>query len=103
MKVMDHPNILKLYETFEDHKYIYLIMELCTGGNLIDRITEASNFTEAQAANIMQQSFHAVFYMHNARYCHRDIKPENFLLQSKDPLEEVSVKLIDFGLACKLE
>merc|ERR1712039_1146980 len=54
MKMMDHPNIIKLYETFEDHRNIYLVMELCAGGELFDRIIESGHFTEVQAATLMR-------------------------------------------------
>jgi len=103
MKLMDHPNIIKLFETFEDHRNIYLVMELCSGGELFDRIIDAGHFTEVQAAILMQQIIRAIYYMHENKVCHRDLKPENFLFQTKDPLEKNILKLIDFGLSCKYE
>eukprot|EP00408_Alexandrium_pacificum_P059232 CAMPEP_0171179554 /NCGR_PEP_ID=MMETSP0790-20130122/13314_1 /TAXON_ID=2925 /ORGANISM="Alexandrium catenella, Strain OF101" /LENGTH=503 /DNA_ID=CAMNT_0011644485 /DNA_START=102 /DNA_END=1613 /DNA_ORIENTATION=+ len=103
MKIMDHPNIIKLYETFEDHRSIYLVMELCNGGELFDRIIEAGHFTEAQAASLMQQIIRAIYYMHENKVCHRDLKPENFLFMSRDPIEKNTLKIIDFGLSCKFE
>mmetsp|Transcript_106487 Transcript_106487/g.168146 ORF Transcript_106487/g.168146 Transcript_106487/m.168146 type:complete len:504 (+) Transcript_106487:64-1575(+) len=101
MKIMDHPNIIKLYESFEDNRCIYLVMELSTGGELFDRIIDAGHFTESQAACVMQHMFRAIFYMHENHICHRDLKPENFLFASKDPIEKAALKVIDFGLACK--
>jgi calcium-dependent protein kinase len=101
MKIMDHPNIIKLFETFEDHQNIYLAMELCTGGELFDRIIEASHFNEKEAAIVMQQILRAIFYLHEQHICHRDLKPENFLFQSRDPIEGNILKLIDFGLSDK--
>mmetsp|Transcript_58933 Transcript_58933/g.108010 ORF Transcript_58933/g.108010 Transcript_58933/m.108010 type:complete len:502 (+) Transcript_58933:88-1593(+) len=101
MKIMDHPNIIKLYESFEDHRNIYLILELCTGGELFDRIIDAGHFTEVQAAIVMQNMFRAMFYMHENHICHRDLKPENFLFTTKDAIEKAALKVIDFGLACK--
>jgi len=101
MKMMDHPNIIKLFETFEDHRNIYLAMELCSGGELFDRIIEAGHFTEVQAATLMKQIVQAIFFMHENHVCHRDLKPENFLFQSKDKLEQTSIKIIDFGLSCQ--
>merc|ERR1712224_720468 len=103
MKIMDHPNIIKLYETFEDHRNIYLIMELCVGGELFDRIIEAGPFTESQAATLMQQIIRAIYYMHENHVCHRDLKPENFLFMTKEPIENNLLKIIDFGLSCKFE
>jgi len=99
MQMMDHPNIIKLYETLEDSKCIYLVMELCTGGELFERIIEAGHFTEAQAATIIQQIVRAINYMHEASVCHRDLKPENFLFQNMDPIDKSVLKLIDFGLS----
>jgi len=101
MKIMDHPNIIKLFETFEDHHNIYLAMELCSGGELFDRIIQASQFNEKDAAIVMQQMLRAIFYLHEQHICHRDLKPENFLFQSKDPIENNVLKLIDFGLSAK--
>jgi len=103
MKMMDHPNIIKLYESFEDHRNIYLVMELCSGGELFDKIIESGHFTEVQAAIIMQQIIKAIYYMHENHVCHRDLKPENFLFVSKDKIENNSLKIIDFGLSCKFE
>eukprot|EP00933_Yihiella_yeosuensis_P082329 TRINITY_DN9617_c0_g1_i1.p1 TRINITY_DN9617_c0_g1~~TRINITY_DN9617_c0_g1_i1.p1 ORF type:complete len:508 (+),score=127.39 TRINITY_DN9617_c0_g1_i1:41-1564(+) len=103
MKMMDHPNIIKLFETFEDHRNIYLVMELCSGGELFDKIIESGHFTEVQAAILMQQIIRAIYYMHENHVCHRDLKPENFLFQNKDPIEKNYLKIIDFGLSCKFE
>jgi len=103
MKIMDHPNIIKLYESFEDHRNIYLIMELCSGGELFDRIIDSGHFTEVQAAIVLQNMFRAIFYMHENHICHRDLKPENFLFTTKDPIEKTHLKVIDFGLACKYQ
>jgi calcium-dependent protein kinase len=101
MKVMDHPNIIKLFETFEDHHNIYLAMELCSGGELFDRIIDAGQFSEKDAAIVMQQMLRAIFYLHEQHVCHRDLKPENFLFQNKDPIASNFLKLIDFGLSAK--
>jgi len=103
MKMMDHPNIIKLYETFEDHRNIYLVMELCAGGELFDRIIESGHFTEVQAAILMQQIIRAIYYMHENTVCHRDLKPENFLFMTKESIEKNFLKIIDFGLSCKYE
>jgi len=100
MKMMDHPNIIKLFESFEDQRNIYLVMELCLGGELFDRIIELGHFSEVQAATVMQHIFRAIYYMHENKVTHRDLKPENFLFVSKEPLERTQLKIIDFGLAC---
>mmetsp|Transcript_38649 Transcript_38649/g.124195 ORF Transcript_38649/g.124195 Transcript_38649/m.124195 type:complete len:477 (-) Transcript_38649:169-1599(-) len=83
----------------KDQRNIYLVMELCNGGELFDRIIDSGHFTEVQAATVMQNIFRAVYYMHENHICHRDLKPENFLFTTKEPIEKTSLKIIDFGLA----
>eukprot|EP00440_Ansanella_granifera_P035819 gb/GFBE01038854.1/.p1 GENE.gb/GFBE01038854.1/~~gb/GFBE01038854.1/.p1 ORF type:complete len:474 (+),score=166.71 gb/GFBE01038854.1/:1-1422(+) len=100
---LDHPNIVKLYEVFEDGRNYYLVMELCSGGELFDRIVEeaekhdGSAFGEQDAATYMTQILGAMSYLHSHNFVHRDIKPENFLMQNKD--QKAEIKVIDFGLA----
>merc|ERR1719454_648604 len=100
---MDHPNIAKLWETFEDHRNLYLVMELMMGGELFDRIIDAGHFTEVQAAILMQHIIRAIYYMHENHVCHRDLKPENFIFMTKDPIEKSLLKIIDFGLSCSFQ
>jgi len=98
---LDHPNIIKLYEVYENDKSIYLIMELCTGGELFDRIVEntenGKQFTEKQAANLFRQMMSAINYCHKNGIVHRDLKPENLLYLNKD--ENSPIKVIDFGMS----
>jgi len=98
---IDHPNIIKLYEVYEDARYLYLIMEECTGGELFDRILdriEGQNlFTEREAAAIFKQYMSAVCHCHSQKICHRDLKPENLLLSNDKP--DSPLKVIDFGLS----
>lgn len=97
---LDHPNIIKLHETWETERICFLVTELCEGGELFFFITKRKHLTEAQAALVMRQAFYALNYLHTNRICHRDIKPENFLLYKAD--DDSHVKLIDFGLAKKV-
>jgi len=101
MKMMDHPNIIKLYETFEDQQFIYLVIEVCCGGELFDKIVETHHFNENQAAIIMQQVIRVVYYLHEIHIVNRDLKPENFLFLNPGRIEENILKLIDFGLSTK--
>eukprot|EP00747_Dinoflagellata_sp_TGD_P214621 gnl/TRDRNA2_/TRDRNA2_87451_c0_seq1.p1 gnl/TRDRNA2_/TRDRNA2_87451_c0~~gnl/TRDRNA2_/TRDRNA2_87451_c0_seq1.p1 ORF type:complete len:625 (-),score=122.80 gnl/TRDRNA2_/TRDRNA2_87451_c0_seq1:163-2037(-) len=101
LRSVHHPNIIVLHEIFEDYNFLYLVMELCQGGELFDAIVEAGFFTEGQAAGIMRQILGAVAYLHSMQVCHRDIKPENFLLQGNGPIDNAIIKIIDFGEACK--
>jgi len=103
MKMMDHPNIIKLFETFEDNRCVFLAMELCTGGELFDRIIEAGHLTEKEAATVVQQILRPIFYMHDKQVAHRDLKPENFLFLTKDALDRSVLKIIDFGLSCQFK
>ncbi len=102
LKGLDHPNIYKLYETWETDRIWFLSTEYCKGGELFYFIVkqESKHLSEGEAALIMRQGFSALKYLHDNNICHRDIKPENFLLY-KDKKPD-NIKLIDFGLAKKL-
>lgn len=100
MRALHHRNIVKLIDTFEDRRTVHLVMELCAGGELSDRLVEVGKFTECQAAGLMEQIFDAVAFLHNKQICHRDLKPENILFSSLEPIEQSTLKLIDFGSAC---
>ena len=95
---LDHPNILKLYELYEDTFRYYVVSELLTGGELFDYIVSSGHLSEAAAAHIMEQILSAVRYCHENHIVHRDLKPENLLLESMPTSsEEANIKLIDFG------
>ncbi|OLQ05923.1 Calcium-dependent protein kinase 34 [Symbiodinium microadriaticum] len=98
LKQLDHPNICKLYEVFEDADSIYIVMDLCHGGELFDRIAEGALGDEAQVAKLIRQLARALRYCHDRGIIHRDIKPENILFVSSHA--EAPAKLIDFGIAC---
>lgn len=96
LQMLDHPNIVKLYEVYQDPKNIYMITEYLEGGELFDMILKSRNFNENIAAKIMKQVLSAVAYCHSKKIVHRDLKPENLLLASNDSFE---IKVIDFGLS----
>ena len=93
----DHPNIIKLYETFEDKRNVYLVFEVCSGGELFDRIISEGHFSDQRARSIFSQIVKSLNYCHKHGICHRDLKPENFLFATKDP--DSPLKVIDFGLS----
>lgn len=99
MKTLDHPHIIRAKETFEDMFYINIVMELCHGGELYNRLKAERHFRECDTAIIMQQLFRAIAYMHQKDIVHRDLKPENIMLLNKAPISENTIKLIDFGTA----
>lgn len=96
---LDHPNIVRLEEVYESHSEIYLVQELCVGGELFDRLDEQPDYhySEAQCARLVKQMLCAVRYIHSKGIIHRDLKLENFLFSSVDPDSEL--KMIDFGLS----
>ena len=97
LMTVNHPNIVKFYEVYEDDQYIHLVMELCTGGELFDQLASKGRYTEAEAARIMKSLLGAVAHLHSLEIAHRDLKPENIMLSTPDP--NADIKIIDFGLA----
>ena len=98
MQKVDHPHIIKIYEYFVDDEYVFIVTEVCSGGELFSRISESHGFPEKEAAILFQQILKALNYLHSKGIAHRDIKPENFLFTSKDP-SILEIKMIDFGLS----
>ena len=101
LKTLDHPNILKVYEYFEDDLKYYIVMEYCEGGDLFDRIEAEGTFTERYASKIMRLIFTGLNYLHTKQVVHRDIKPENILITNKGKFEEFNIKIIDFNIATR--
>ncbi|CAG9318358.1 unnamed protein product [Blepharisma stoltei] len=101
LKLLDHPNIIRAYEFFEDSEDFYIVMEHCKGGELFDAIVRRKCFKEHEAALIMRQLFSCLAYLHSKKIAHRDLKPENILLDDKSDCW--GIKLIDFGAATHYE
>jgi len=97
MMTLDHPNIIRIKDTFETDNIIFIVMELVRGGDLFDRIVEKGKYTENEARLVMQKVLSAVKYLHSKDIIHRDLKPENILLMG--PNDDTDVKITDFGLA----
>jgi calcium-dependent protein kinase len=94
LKQLDHPNIVKIYEVFEDPKRFYIVTELCKGGEVFDEILRRDHFSEKDAAGVVKQVLEAVSYCHGEKVVHRDLKPENLLFDEEGG--DV-IKVIDFG------
>ncbi|XP_065636927.1 calcium-dependent protein kinase 29 isoform X2 [Quercus suber] len=95
------PNIVEFKGAYEDKKNLHLVMELCTGGELFDRIINRGTYSEREAASIGRQIVNVVHVCHFMGVMHRDLKPENFLMVSKD--DHSPIKAIDFGLSVFIE
>jgi calcium-dependent protein kinase len=96
LKKLVHPNIMQIFEFYEDKKNFYIITELCEGGELFDQIVDKGSFTENEAAWVMKQLMSAINYIHTNNIVHRDLKPENVLLDTK---KNNIIKIIDWGTA----
>jgi len=99
LMMLDHPNIVKLDGVYEANNEIYLVQELCHGGDLFDRLDAQPNehYSEAQCARLVKQMLSAVRYIHSKGIIHRDLKLENFLFDHSGSNAEL--KMIDFGLS----
>lgn len=92
-----HPNIVTLKDTYEDDDAVHIVMELCEGGELFDRIVARGHYTERAAAAVTKTIVEVVQMCHMHGVMHRDLKPENFLFANKK--ETSPLKAIDFGLS----
>ena len=101
VQIMHHltgqPNIVELKGAYEDKHSVHLVMELCAGGELFDRIIAKGHYTERAAASLLRTIVQIVHTCHSMGVIHRDLKPENFLLLNKD--ENSPLKATDFGLS----
>lgn len=94
MQAINHENVTGLYDTFEDQRAIYMVLEYCDGGDFGDKVKErAMDMREPEAAEWVRQICSAVAALHSKGVCHRDIKPDNFMVHGS------LLKLTDFGLA----
>jgi len=103
MTELKHENIIQIYEVFEEKNSLWIVMELCAGGELFDRIKDqpSGNYTEKGAAGVLKQMLEGIKYLHQNRIAHCDLKPDNFLFSSNDT--NSCLKIIDFGMSKHVE
>ncbi|KAI3649906.1 hypothetical protein MP228_005538 [Amoeboaphelidium protococcarum] len=94
MKLVQHPNVMSLFDVFESQDELYLVLELVDGGELFDYLVKQGRLKEMEALKFFQQIIAGLDYCHKHLICHRDLKPENLLLDSNK-----TIKIADFGMA----
>ncbi|KAJ6349630.1 hypothetical protein OIU77_007085 [Salix suchowensis] len=93
----EHPHVVRISGAYEDISCVHLVMELCEGGELFDRIVKKGHYSEREAAKLMKTIVGVVEACHSLGVMHRDLKPENFLLHNVE--EDAPLKATDFGLS----
>lgn len=99
LQQIKHTNIIRYYDFYEDPHFLYVVMELCSGGEVFQKILELKRFAETDASAIGRQMLSAIAYIHQLSICHRDIKAENFMFAENSISSPL--KMIDFGMATK--
>ncbi len=97
MAKIDHPNVIRVYQIFENVTKCYMVQQYVSGGEMFDRIIEKDHFSEIEAVDVLKQILSALHYLHSCGIVHRDIKPENLLYKTKSA--DSPIMLADFGLA----
>ncbi|CAE7189439.1 CPK2 [Symbiodinium sp. CCMP2456] len=101
LRSLKHPNIVRVWDVYETSHYLYVVMDLCRGGELFEMINEMDRLSETDTAVIAKQLLGGIDYMHSKGVMHRDIKAENVLLTEWSPT--AVVKIIDFGIAARFQ
>ncbi|CAG9326758.1 unnamed protein product [Blepharisma stoltei] len=99
LKTLDHPNIMRVYEFFEDNSSYFVVEEYYPGVDLLTAVEKVKKYNEPQVREIMKQLFSAISYLHCKKVVHRDLKPENIILEENKNSEALSIKVIDFDSA----
>ena len=97
MNKIDHPNIIKMIDTYENKENFFIILEFMRGGELFERIVEKEYFSEKEAIKVLRILLDAVGYCHKKGIIHRDLKPENILYENEE--ENSLLKIADFGVS----
>ncbi|KAL7836570.1 hypothetical protein AOLI_G00278540 [Acnodon oligacanthus] len=102
LKEIKHPNVITLHDVFENKNEVILILELVAGGELFDFLAEKESLSEEEATEFLKQILDGVNYLHSKQIAHFDLKPENIMLLNRS-VPHPRIKLIDFGLAHKID
>ncbi|XP_062858157.1 death-associated protein kinase 2 [Trichomycterus rosablanca] len=102
LQQLQHPNIISLHDVYETRTDVVLILELVSGGELFDFLAQKESLSEEEATEFIKQILDGVQYLHSKKIVHFDLKPENIMLLDKN-VPKPRIKLIDFGLAHKIE
>ncbi|XP_026067132.1 death-associated protein kinase 1-like [Carassius auratus] len=102
LKEIQHPNVITLHNVFENKNEVILILELVAGGELFDFLAEKESLSEEEATEFLKQILDGVSYLHSKQIAHFDLKPENIMLLNRS-VPHPRIKLIDFGLAHKID
>ena len=100
LEELDHPNIIKMFDRFEETKSYYIVTEYMSGGELFDRIVKKEYYSEEDAQKVVKLLGHSLKYIHDKGIVHRDLKPENILMASSK--DDAAIKIADFGFARKV-
>lgn len=103
MKELDHPHIMRLFQSCETPEYIFLVLELCSGGAFNQVLGNQGYLVEYSASRLFKQIIGVVSYLHANKICHRDLKPENFLVRKTAGINQMHLKLSDFGTAKRFD
>uniref|UniRef100_A0A673M5V0 Serine/threonine-protein kinase BRSK2-like n=1 Tax=Sinocyclocheilus rhinocerous TaxID=307959 RepID=A0A673M5V0_9TELE len=94
LKLIEHPHVLNLHDVYENNKYLYLVLEHVSGGELFDYLVKKGRLTPKEARKFFRQIISALDFCHSHSICHRDLKPENLLLDERN-----NIRIADFGMA----
>jgi serine/threonine protein kinase len=97
LELLNHPNIIKFFDLFEDRNCFQICMELVRGGDLFDRIASKTSYTEKDAQSVCRIILSAIKHCHDLNVIHRDLKPENLMMRSVH--DDSDIILVDFGLS----
>lgn len=97
LSTVDHPNVIRYYETYMDERYFHIVTEYLSGGDLLTGMSRKKNYCEKDIAIVIHKLLSAISHIHSLGIVHRDLKPENILFENES--ENSDIKIIDFGVS----